>query len=92
MSAGHAGHRRPHRHLRSRAYLCAAADPFAVYYLLPLYVMLVNSLKPLAEIQQGRMLSLPSELTFEPWRSAHGRPPRSACSRPASSPISSIRC
>ena len=43
---------------------------FAVYYMLPLYVMLVNSVKPLAEIQQGRMLSLPSELTLAPWGSA----------------------
>ncbi|RZV45454.1 MAG: carbohydrate ABC transporter permease, partial [Sphingomonadaceae bacterium] len=28
---------------------------FCLYYLLPLYVMLVNSLKPLAEIQAGGM-------------------------------------
>ena len=34
---------------------------FAVYYLLPLYVMLVNSLKPLEEIRQGQMLALPGE-------------------------------
>jgi glucose/mannose transport system permease protein len=43
---------------------------FAVYYLLPLYVMLVNSLKPLEEIRQGRMLALPGEFTLEPWASA----------------------
>jgi glucose/mannose transport system permease protein len=43
---------------------------FAVYYLLPLYVMLVNSVKPLPEIQQGRMLALPLEWTFAPWGSA----------------------
>jgi glucose/mannose transport system permease protein len=42
----------------------------ALYYLLPFYVMLVNSLKPLNEIQQGRMMSLPLEWTLEPWRSA----------------------
>lgn len=42
----------------------------AVYYLLPLYVMLVNSLKPLDEIRQGDMLSLPSDWTIEPWLSA----------------------
>ena len=39
---------------------------FAFYYLLPLYVMLVNSLKPLDEIRQGDMLSLPQQLTFDP--------------------------
>jgi glucose/mannose transport system permease protein len=42
----------------------------ALYYLLPFYVMLVNSLKPLTEIQQGRMMSLPQEWTLDPWRSA----------------------
>jgi len=43
---------------------------FAFYYLLPLYVMLVNSLKPLDEIRQGGMLNLPQQWTIEPWLSA----------------------
>ena len=43
---------------------------FCVYFLLPLYVMVVNSLKPLEEIRQGRMLSLPEVWTIEPWLSA----------------------
>jgi glucose/mannose transport system permease protein len=43
---------------------------FAVYYLLPLYVMLVNSLKPLREIQEGNMLVLPHEWTIDAWKSA----------------------
>lgn len=43
---------------------------FAVYYLLPLYVMLANSLKPLDEIRQGNMLALPQTWTIEPWLSA----------------------
>lgn len=43
---------------------------FAFYYLLPLYVMLVNSVKPLDEIRQGNMLAPPSQWTFEPWLSA----------------------
>ncbi len=43
---------------------------FAVYYLLPLYVMLVNSVKPLSEIQQGNMLSLPQTWTLDAWRNA----------------------
>ena len=43
---------------------------FAFYYLLPLYVMLVNSLKPLDEIRGGGMLYLPSLWTLEPWKSA----------------------
>ncbi len=43
---------------------------FAIFYLLPLYIMIVNSLKPLAEIQQGNMLSLPHEWTVAAWSSA----------------------
>jgi glucose/mannose transport system permease protein len=42
----------------------------AAYYLLPFYVMLVNSLKPLEEIQRGQMMNLPEIWTLAPWRSA----------------------
>jgi glucose/mannose transport system permease protein len=45
---------------------------FAVFYLLPLYVMVANSIKPLDEIRRGDMLALPDILTLEPWRSAWG--------------------
>ena len=45
---------------------------FCLYYLLPLYVMLVNSLKPLSEITAGGMMSLPGEWTVDPWISAWG--------------------
>jgi glucose/mannose transport system permease protein len=53
-----------------RALLYAALILFAVYYLLPLFVMAVNSVKPLDEIRQGRMLALPLDFTLDPWRSA----------------------
>ena len=43
---------------------------FAIYYLLPLYVMLVNSFKPLEEIRGGDMLALPQTWTLAPWSSA----------------------
>jgi glucose/mannose transport system permease protein len=43
---------------------------FVVYYLLPLYVMVVNSLKPLDEIRAGNMLALPQQWTIAPWLSA----------------------
>ena len=43
---------------------------FALYYLLPLYVMLVNSFKPLEEIRRGDMLALPDVWTLAPWASA----------------------
>ena len=54
----------------TRALIYAALLLFAVYYLLPLYVMVVNSFKPLEEIRQGGMLNLPNQWTLEPWRSA----------------------
>lgn len=43
---------------------------FALFYLLPFFVMLVNSLKPLSEITSGNMMALPVEWTLAPWRSA----------------------
>ncbi|GAA4219197.1 glucose/mannose transport system permease protein [Sagittula marina] len=43
---------------------------FCIYYLLPLYVMLSNSLKPLNEITSGGMMALPSDWTLAAWRSA----------------------
>ena len=43
---------------------------FAVYYLLPLFVMVITSLKSLEEIRGGGLLALPREATLEPWRTA----------------------
>ena len=54
----------------TRALIYAALILFAFYYLLPLYVMVVNSFKPLDEIRQGGMLNLPQQWTIEPWLSA----------------------
>ncbi|MBZ9606058.1 carbohydrate ABC transporter permease [Phyllobacterium chamaecytisi] len=54
----------------TRVLIYAALFLFAFYYLLPLYVMLVNSLKPLEEIRQGGMLSPPREWTIQPWLTA----------------------
>ncbi|MEP0520474.1 MAG: carbohydrate ABC transporter permease [Hyphomicrobiales bacterium] len=39
----------------------------AVYYLLPLYVMVVTSLKGMPEIRLGNIFAPPVEITFEPW-------------------------
>jgi glucose/mannose transport system permease protein len=43
---------------------------FALFYLLPLYVMGINSVKPLAEITGGNMMALPQTWTLAPWASA----------------------
>lgn len=42
----------------------------AIYYLLPLYVMIVTSLKGMPEIRLGNVFSPPLEITFEPWLKA----------------------
>src|SRR5260221_694017 len=39
----------------------------AVYYLMPLYVMVVTSLKGLEEVRLGNIFAPPLEVTFEPW-------------------------
>lgn len=39
----------------------------ALYYLLPLYVMVMTSLKGMPEIRLGNIFAPPLEITFEPW-------------------------
>jgi len=42
----------------------------ALVFVMPVYVMIVNSLKPLDEIRTGNLMSLPHEWTVAPWLSA----------------------
>jgi glucose/mannose transport system permease protein len=42
----------------------------ALLFLLPVYVMVVNSLKPLDEIRGGDLMALPMQWTVEPWLTA----------------------
>lgn len=44
----------------------------ALFYLLPLAVMLITSVKPLDEIGAGTLLALPQNPTLEPWAKAWG--------------------
>ncbi|SLN49878.1 L-arabinose transport system permease protein AraQ [Pseudoruegeria aquimaris] len=39
----------------------------SIYYALPLYVMIVTSLKGMPEIRMGNVFGPPMEITFEPW-------------------------
>ena len=39
----------------------------SLYYLVPLYVMIVTSLKGMPEIRLGNIFAPPVEITFEPW-------------------------
>jgi glucose/mannose transport system permease protein len=43
---------------------------FAIWFLLPAYVVVGTSLKDLAEIRGGSLLALPHELNFSAWSHA----------------------
>ena len=53
-----------------RVLLYAVLLYLALLFLLPIYVMIVNSLKPLDEIRAGDLMALPAAPTFEPWAQA----------------------
>lgn len=55
------------RFTRANIFLYGTLLLISVYYLLPLYVMLVTSLKGMPEIRLGNIFSPPVEVTFEPW-------------------------
>ncbi|MGX1787530.1 carbohydrate ABC transporter permease [Bosea sp. NPDC055332] len=69
MSSG-ASAMRPGGNVASRIVIYGLLAIFAVLFLLPLFVMVVTSLKSLDELRGGTMLSLPQEVTFEPWQKA----------------------
>ncbi len=54
----------------TRTFIYLVLTLFALFYMLPLYVMVVNSLKPLSEITGGGMMALPQVWTIEPWLKA----------------------
>ena len=42
----------------------------AIYYLMPLYIMLITSVKTLTEIKTGNLLAFPKEISFSSWNTA----------------------
>lgn len=52
---------------RRNIFLYGTLIVVALYYLLPLYVMIVTSVKGMPEIRLGNIFSPPVEITFEPW-------------------------
>ena len=54
----------------ARTFIYVVLIYFALFYLLPLFIMAINSLKPLSEITGGNMMSLPVDPTLAPWASA----------------------
>ena len=74
--AGHADASGPSgpkpRHIFSRRniFLYGTLIVAALYYLLPLYVMIVTSLKDMPEVREGHIFNLPLRPTIDPWISA----------------------
>lgn len=51
----------------SRVFIYAALVLFALYFLLPMYVMFSTSFKTIDELRTGNLLTLPSQWTVAPW-------------------------
>ncbi|RTL93984.1 MAG: carbohydrate ABC transporter permease [Hyphomicrobiales bacterium] len=66
-TAGPSGPKPRHVLSRRNIFLYGTLIVVALYYLLPLYVMVVTSLKGMPEIRLGNIFSPPVEITFEPW-------------------------
>lgn len=52
---------------RRNIFLYGTLLVITLYYAMPLYVMIVTSLKGMPEIRLGNVFSPPVEITFEPW-------------------------
>ena len=50
-----------------RVMLYALLILFALYYLMPLFVMLTTSLKTLDDIRGGNLIALPEQISFDAW-------------------------
>jgi glucose/mannose transport system permease protein len=59
-----------------RFFLLLILTLFVIYYVTPLYVMIVTSLKTMDQIRGGNLFSLPNSINFEAWKIAwSGRGP-----------------
>ncbi|GAA3006361.1 carbohydrate ABC transporter permease [Streptosporangium longisporum] len=68
--AGDPGDRARRRARLSRGVRLALLVAFLLVFLIPIYVLLVTSFKPLTEADPGRAWALPEVWTAEPWRVA----------------------
>jgi glucose/mannose transport system permease protein len=60
------------RALAGRLFIYAVLFVFVIYFLAPLIVMLMTSVKTMDEIRSGNLISLPRHLTAAPWIKAWG--------------------
>lgn len=70
MSAAVPQGRRPHHLTVGRIGVYAFLVTAALFFMLPLWIMVVTSLKPMEEIRLGNILALPAAMTFEAWTKA----------------------
>jgi glucose/mannose transport system permease protein len=61
---------KPNKLSAGRVGLYAFMVVMALFFLLPLWVMIVTSLKTMPEIRLGQIFSWPQNLTFDPWLKA----------------------
>ncbi len=64
---GPSGTKPRQRFSRRNIFIYGTLFVVALYYLLPLYVMVVTSLKGMPEIRLGNIFAPPVEVTFQPW-------------------------
>ena len=67
MNAAEPQGRRPRRLTIGRIGVYAFLATSALFFLLPLWIMIVTSLKPMEEIRLGNILALPAAMTFDAW-------------------------
>ncbi len=67
FEAGPRGAKPRRRFSRANIFLYGTLIVVSMYYLLPLYVMIVTSLKGMPEIRLGNIFAPPLEVTYEPW-------------------------
>ncbi|MGO4527165.1 carbohydrate ABC transporter permease [Microvirga sp. 2MCAF35] len=70
MSAPVPQGRRPQRLTIGRIGVYAFLVTAALFFLLPLWIMVMTSLKPMDEIRLGNIIALPTAMTFEAWSKA----------------------
>ncbi|MFZ3581493.1 carbohydrate ABC transporter permease [Loktanella sp. DJP18] len=67
LDAGPRGAKPKKRMSRSNIIIYGTLFVMSLYYALPLYVMIVTSLKGMPEIRMGNIFAPPLEITFQPW-------------------------
>ncbi len=70
MNASEPQGRRPRHLTAGRVGIYAFLITAALFFMLPLWIMVVTSLKPMEEIRLGNILALPVAMTFEAWTKA----------------------